>query len=289
MDTYDGLDWSRLKKYQLPLIIYKYKKSWVYRYGYRVALRSCLSRISWVCHYCYKRKFMDIGRGVFYTTSSISAASRHLAEEKPSHNIVAPGKTPKAQLLGVYGSLMAGKLRVSQAVANELSSFNVQLFRQAAVEWLIANNYPLSELEQLAFRKLIGLANPLAKDALWQSHNSVSRYVMRYFDYLRPIVVKELSCARSKIHLSFDGWTTKGGKRGFLGIVAYYVIGDGKLRDLPIALPQLTGAHSGKRIAEVVLEILQKFDIDTLKLGYFVLNNASNNNSTILAISLKPG
>jgi hypothetical protein len=184
---------------------------------------------------------------------------------------------------------MAGKLRVSQAVANELSSFNIQLFRQAAVEWLIANNHPLSEFEQPAFRKLIGLADPLAEDALWQSHNSVSQYVMRYFDYLRLIVVKELSRARSKIHLSFDGWTTKGGKRGFLGIVAHYVTGDGKLRDLPIALPQLTGAHSGERMARVVLEILQKFDIDTRKVSYFVLNNASNNDSTILAISLNLG
>jgi hypothetical protein len=61
---------------------------------------------------------------------------------------------------------MAGKLRVSQAVANELSSFNIQLFRQPAVEWLIANNHPLSEFKQPAFRKLIGLANPLAEDAL---------------------------------------------------------------------------------------------------------------------------
>jgi hypothetical protein len=112
---------------------------------------------------------------------------------------------------------------------------------------------------------------------------------MRYFDYLRPIVVKELSHARSKIHRSFDRWTTKGSKRGFLGIVAYYVTGDSKLRDLPIALPQLTGAYSSERMAVVVLEILQKFDINTRKVGYFVLNNASNNNSTILAILLKPG
>jgi hypothetical protein len=157
-----------------------------------------------VCHYCYKRKFTDIGRSVFHTTSSISAASRHLAEEKPGHNIVAPGKTPKAQQPGVYGLLMAGKLCVLQAVANKLSSFNIQLFRQAAVKWLIANNHPLSEFEQPVFQKLIGLANPLAKDTSWQSHNSVSQYVMRYFDYLRPIVVKELLRARSKIHLSLD-------------------------------------------------------------------------------------
>jgi hypothetical protein len=52
---------------------------------------------------------------------------------------------------------------------------------------------------------------------------SVSRYVVRLYDYLKPLVIKELSQALSKIHLSFDGWTTKGGKRGFLGIVAHYV------------------------------------------------------------------
>jgi hypothetical protein len=112
---------------------------------------------------------------------------------------------------------------------------------------------------------------------------------MRYFNYLRLIIIKELSRARSKIHLSFNRYTTKGGKRRFLSIVAYYVTGDSKLQDLPIALPQLTGAHSGEKMARVVLKILQKFDINTRKVGYFVLNNASNNNSTILAILLKLG
>jgi hypothetical protein len=45
-DTYNRLDWSCLKNYQLPLVTYKYKKSWVYCRGYRVASRSCPSRIS---------------------------------------------------------------------------------------------------------------------------------------------------------------------------------------------------------------------------------------------------
>jgi hypothetical protein len=60
---------------------------------------------------------------------------------------------------------------------------------------------------------------------------------MRLYNYLKLLVVKELSQLISKIHLSFDGWTTQGGKKGFLSIVAYYVTADGKLRDLPIALP----------------------------------------------------
>ena len=76
---------------------------------------------------------------------------------------------------------------------------------------------------------------------------------MRLYDHLRPQVVTELSRAQSKIHISFDGWTTKGGKRGYLGIVAHYVNSNGSLVDLPIALPQLTGTYSGESMASVVI------------------------------------
>jgi type IV pilus biogenesis protein CpaD/CtpE len=133
------------------------------------------------------------------------------------------------------------------------------------------------------------MANLEAESALWASHHSVSRYVVRLYDYLKPRDIKELSQALSKIHLSFDGWTTKGGKRGFLGIVAHYVDSQGNLKDLPIALPQLTGAHSGERIAEVVCKTLQEFGINQLKVGYFVLDNASNNDSAVLAIAQNMG
>lgn len=133
------------------------------------------------------------------------------------------------------------------------------------------------------------MANPEAESALWSSHHSVSRYVVRLYDSLKPRVIQELSQSLSKIHLSFDGWTTKSGKRGFLGIVAHYVDSQGNLKDLPIALPQLTGAHSGERMAEVVFKTLQEFSIDQLKVSYFVLDYASNNNSAVLAIAQKMG
>ncbi|KAI1683959.1 Protein kinase [Pyrenophora tritici-repentis] len=81
------------------------------------------------------------------------------------------------------------------------------------------------------------LLNLGADPSICSSYNSVARYVIRLYDYLLPLVVKELSRLVTKIYLSFDGWTTKGGKKGFLSIVTYYVTADGKLRDLPIALP----------------------------------------------------
>ena len=81
----------------------------------------------------------------------------------------------------------------------------------------------------------------------------MSAYVIRLYKFMMPKVVTALSESRSKIYISFDSWTTKGGKRGFLGVVAHYADASGKLVDLPIALPQLTGAHTSERIAEVII------------------------------------
>ncbi|KAH5619128.1 hypothetical protein HBI23_245150 [Parastagonospora nodorum] len=80
-------------------------------------------------------------------------------------------------------------------------------------------------------------------------------------------IVDALSSAASKIHISFDGWTTKGEAQGFFRIVAHFATALGEIYDLPIALLQLNSAYT-----------------DTL--SYFVLNNASNNDTTIAAALL---
>lgn len=174
-----------------------------------------------------------------------------------------------------------------QQVANELGNFNIQRFRLAAVGWLVDNNHPLSEFKEPAFRDMIAMANPEAEAALWQSHKSVRQYVLRLYNHLQPRVIYELSRAFSRIHVSFDGWTTKGGKRGYLGIVAHYVNRDGNLVDLPIALPQLMDAHSGENMAEIVYSTLQKFGVGPHTIGYFVLDNASSNDTTIVSLAQK--
>jgi hypothetical protein len=69
----------------------------------------------------------------------------------------------------------------------------------------------------------------------------------------------------------------------------HYVNSCSNLQDLPITLPQLIGAHSGERLAEGILKTLDLFSINARTLGYFVLNNASNNNLAVLAIARKIG
>jgi hypothetical protein len=102
---------------------------------------------------------------------------------------------------------------------------------------------------------------------------------------MQPHVIKVLLTAISKVYISFDGWTTKGGKRGFFGVVAHFSDAAGMIRDLPIDLPQLGGAHTGERIAEIINSTLTTYRITPLKLGYFVLDNATSNDTAVAALA----
>ncbi|KAG9382314.1 Dimer-Tnp-hAT domain containing protein [Pyrenophora tritici-repentis] len=232
-DKYDGFNWS-LPKHCKPPTSLSNRASWVYSHGYRIALRS------------------------------------NVAKSRGSATIAISTISALPSLLGKTLLERALQKGCSQAVANELTNFNIQEFRLAAVTWLVENNLPLSQFESSSFRNMIQLASVEAERALWASHNSVSRYVIRLYNYLLPKVVASLSESMSKVHISFDGWTTK-------------------LRDLPIALPQLTGAHTGEAMAEVVMAIFKQFEITVGKLGYFVLDNAHNNNTTINTLALQMG
>ena len=288
-DNFDGIDWSRLKGFIRPPRTYAQRKSWVYNYGYRVALLSNPERVFFVCRECHQNKKLDAtGCGLLEATSATSSAAAHLMKK---HRIAPTGKLPVKLPVGQKSLTMltGAGVRISQAVANEIGNFDVQAFRLAAVTWLVDNNIALRQFEDPAFRSMIRFANPEAEKALWASRTSVNRFAMRLYSYMQPQVVKQLEEAASKIHISFDGWTTKGGKRGFFGVVAHYATTHGVVKDVAIDLPQLTGAHTGDRIADCIEKTLREFGITAPKLGYFMLDNAYNNDAAVKKLGSKYG
>jgi hypothetical protein len=102
---------------------------------------------------------------------------------------------------------------------------------------------------------------------------------------MQPEVVKALSIAVSKVYISFDGWTTKGSKRGYLSVVAHFANASRVIYNLLITLAQLASAHTGEVIAKAISETLEIYSITRDRLGYFVLNNSTNNNTAIAALS----
>jgi hypothetical protein len=164
-------------------------------------------------------------------------------------------------------------IEVSQRAVNAMGNFNIQRFRQTAVLCLLDSNLPMELLSPPSFREMINLANLEAEAALWLSPRSVATYVMRLFRHIQPQVVQTLSEAGGKIHISFDGWTIKGGNREFFGIVASVADAFGGTRDLPIDLPQLARAHTGEAISSTIIKTLEVYGVtrDKLVTSYSIM------------------
>ena len=92
-----------------------------------------------------------------------------------------------------------------------------------------------------------------------------------------------LNSALSSINLTCDNWTSSN-KLPFMGIVSHFIDESGSLRTIFLALKELHGRHSGENMANIFLEVLSEFAFRN-KLGYFVMDNADNNDTMLRAIS----
>jgi hypothetical protein len=283
-DNYDGLDWGRLgRRYTKPLKQPSRRMSWIYQHGYRIMHMDKINKTFWLCKYCHIHKnpvmLIDV-------TQATTSAVTHLGHPIQGHNLTYMGvKTTVARGQLSLREALHGGFKVSQSAANAMGNFDVQRFCHAFILWLLDNNLPMAIIARSSTRELFSIISAEAEAALWRSPCSVAMYSMRLFRAIQPQIVQALSQSISKIHISFDGWTTKGGTRGFFGIVAHFATPLGHIHDLPIDLPQLTGAHTGNAIAAAVVITLKTYGITPAMLGYFVLDNASNNNTAIAAVA----
>jgi hypothetical protein len=102
------------------------------------------------------------------------------------------------------------------------------------------------------------------------------------FEKKKLEVKNELTTTRSRIYISFNLWTSPN-SLGLITVVAHYLNKDLNARSYLIGLRRINGAHSGENIAEAILPILQEMGIIS-RLGFFIADNAGNNNTYIRAI-----
>jgi hypothetical protein len=74
--------------------------------------------------------------------------------------------------------------------------------------------------------------------------------------------------------------------RAFCAITAHFCNAKGEFRTLLLGLPHQAGRHTGVNIAPTISAIVQTFRIEQ-KLGWFVCDNASNNDTCIKALGSK--
>jgi hypothetical protein len=92
-------------------------------------------------------------------------------------------------------------------------------------------------------------------------------------------IKRVLAAAPELIHIAFDGWRSNN-RHALYGIICYLLNTFGHPEKLVLGLPELAERHSGGNIAAHVIEVLKSYNI-TNKVGYFTLDNASNNDTAM--------
>ena len=85
------------------------------------------------------------------------------------------------------------------------------------------------------------------------------------------------------MHFSFDPWSSPN-HRAFLGVVAHWVDASGSLHGSLLGLQRFLGPHTGSNQAGHFWKVAEDFNL-TCKIGYFTLDNATNNDSALIEIS----
>jgi hypothetical protein len=105
-------------------------------------------------------------------------------------------------------------------------------------------------------------------------------WIVQHF-YKKTELKNELQIrARSKVHLSFDMWTSEGNTMSLMAVVAHSLDKDFINQTKLIALRRLYGPHSGTNMAETLLDVVQEFGV-TERLGYFTCDIAESNDTCL--------
>jgi hypothetical protein len=167
-------------------------------------------------------------------------------------------------------------------IFNKITPFKPAVFHTALVEFILRDRIPFLEVESLQFRNIVKSLRPEAVNHIPKSANTVREWSLDYYQAAKEVIKNQLQNAVSKIHISCDMWSSPNG-HAFLGVVAHWTDEKYVLQTALIGLPKVKGQHTGTNIAKSLIDVLEQYNICD-KAGYMMLDNASNNDTTVEAI-----
>lgn len=171
----------------------------------------------------------------------------------------------------------------SLAAFNLVTPFDSERFKKSYTDWAICEDLSFRQATSSRTRDLIKSGGPAAENVLPSSPTTLRNWIMASYESRLTDIKNMLVISRSKIHLSFDLWSSSN-HLTLCGVVAHFVDENGYVKTALLGLPRLLGTHSGENIAGCVAPVIRKYGIDS-KLGYFVMDNAENNDTCIRTLA----
>jgi hypothetical protein len=237
------------------------KTSWVWNEGYQLIKpppdpnpKKQKPEINWLCRRCY-----EDGKHVKYKADSTNHVARHLLKV---HKLAEHGSTAEDSRL--------------------TSRFDFEQFKKLLIQWVIVMHISFSQVENPAFQELLFYLCAALTSLFPTSGNTVRQWIINDFKQRRGQIRKELHLSKSLIHLSFDLWTSPN-SLAMLAVVGHFVSHTGEAKSCLLGLRHVEGIHLGENIAQSVIAVIEEYGIKDF-LGYFVLDNASSNDTCVQEI-----
>ena len=157
--------------------------------------------------------------------------------------------------------------------------FSSKGLRILLLDWITYHNLPFNIVNTERFQRILLYGNPILDATHIPSAKTLLRMLESEYRGAVGPVTEVLRSARSQIHFSFDGWTSKS-YTSFLGINAQFIDNHFIQHRILLGLRPLSGRHNGASLADEVADTLAFWQInDPDKVGYFTLDNAANNDT----------
>ena len=285
--NYDHVDWQRMPGFSIPNEKGPSRlTSPIWRFGVPITCADNEMRY-WMCTECHIKRSAQ--QHIYKAETGCSAATQHIQLVHGKHwnrakEIITWSREPNPP----SPLELDAHVPREQAILNAMASaFDEATFRRLLVRWIVCDNVSFRQVDSEPFREFIRYISPRGGDSM-PTDKTIRSWIMSAYALHKVLIASLLGKAISKIHICFDLWTS-GNQMSLDGVTAHFIDSDFKSQSLVLGAPQQVGRHTGEKIGEQVIEVLRSYGIQGSQLGYFVLDNASNNDGAMDVIAREFG
>jgi hypothetical protein len=225
------------------------RQSDVWKHGWRVIHKQD-QKLYWLCKVCHLKK--SHSQHAYQISHGLTGPRRHLARPPHSTNLL-----NKRRIDAIISS---SNSRESTPSTTSLRSglhayyneFHPHEFKALLLEWIVQDNTAFQALESPRLQRILTYLNPAVdRRGCLPVHKTVKRWITAVYDSHIGVVTEALATAVTKVHISFDLWTSRS-LIAFCGINVHFLDNESNYRTFLLALPRHFGTHKGINVADTI-------------------------------------
>jgi hypothetical protein len=138
--------------------------------------------------------------------------------------------------------------------------FDPKMNQLLLLDWLTYHNLPFNLVNSERFKRLLLYNNPSLQEGQIPSGKTLVNLLIGEYNRALGPLCELLQRARSMVHFTFDGWTSRQ-NTSFLGINAHFIDQGWKQWRVLLALPAVRKRHTGAALADEVADTVCAFGL----------------------------